>query len=557
MSGCDGTEGRFGRISSWEPSTPPDVVTDSVEDAFEEVAPSVNGPLIARLIPIRDGSTASLRVPMPILEIYRDSGTITMGRSRELPVECRVDVARVSTQHCELRVNAVTRQVTVRDISLNGTFVNGKRLEKGVDVELQSGDQISFVKSLPTGTTATSTPAQTSSSESANVSSGGGNGAEYVFQRVSSTQSVSQMVEELTCSVCKHLYHRPCSALPCMHVFCASCLSKWLACGNVTCMECRAELSEVRPTHKLQNCVEQLLKLNPGLCRSAEELAECGFNDDIPPEGRKLLKRTRRVRDDDGDDYSDTGSDLDDDDDDFGSEFNTSSGGDGVNATHVPQLYQGQTHGHAPATGSCKHCEAPSAVDGFRCPARGMHQSCARCRRLFPMRPLCTRPQRCHLCSTPYCNLYYKDEGGCPVGADGGLTIVSQYRAPQALPPNLFGGNKVEQNIVSSYLMVKHVVVEDVWGECLQKLSGREWVPDITCVNGPVTADSALCEGCMDILFAALLFHYRRCIPRAELPYSVTDRPNCWYGLNCRTQFHNMQHANKYNHACYQEKRKE
>ncbi|ORC86039.1 zinc finger family protein [Trypanosoma theileri] len=518
------------RISSWEVAAPDEThPTDSVEDAFELLAPSANGPLVARLLPVQEPSALSRSCT---IDIYRDMGSLILGRSKELVVEHRVDVARVSGQHCELRINPLTKQVTVRDLSTNGTYINGVRIERGVDVELQSGDRLSLTK--PTESTDVDTPS-----------------AEYVFQRVTNEVGIEKMEQELTCSVCTFIYLRPCSLLPCMHVFCASCISKWLAEGNSTCMECRAKVFEVRPTHKLQNCVEQFLNGNPHLKRTPEEEAACVAFDDIPPSGKILRKRLRDADMDDNDN---------DDDDNHSSNSgeHDDSDSDGNNQSLLaPIHYRRNTYGHFRPTGPCRHCEAPSTVDGYSCPEGGLHHSCVNCQRLFPQRPLCSRPQCCQLCNIPHCNLYYEEEGGCPCGSSGGLTRLRQYCPPSTLPQKTFGGNMIEQSILSRYLSSKNISIEAVWKECMSKMQSNDWIPDITCVNDQLTADSALCEGCMETVFASLLFHYRRAIPSSDLPESVTQRPNCWYGVNCRTQFHNTKHANSYNHVCYQEKRKE
>ncbi|KAH9586283.1 zinc finger protein [Trypanosoma melophagium] len=517
------------RITSWDVIAPDETQpTDSVVDAFELLAPSANGPLVARLIPVHDSSATS---HSSTIDICRDVGSITVGRSKELVVENRVDVARVSGRHCELRIDPVTKKVTVRDLSSNGTYINGVRIERGVDVELQSGDRLSLTK--PTESTDMDTP-----------------GAEYIFQRVSNEVSIEKMEQELTCSVCSLIYLRPCSLLPCMHVFCASCISKWMAEGNSTCMECRGNVFEVRPTHKLQNCVEEFLNCNPHLKRTAEEEANCVAFDDIPPTGKILRKRPR-----------DAGVDNDSDDNDHSSNNNGTyddSESDGSNPSLLaPVHYRRNTCGHFRPAGSCRHCEAASTVDGYSCPDGGLHQLCVECRRLFPQRPLCNRPQCCQLCNTPHCNLYYEEEGGCPSGGGGGLTRLCEYHPPSSLPHKTFGGNMVEQSILSRYLSSKGIRIEAVWEECMSKMQAKDWIPDITCVNDELTADSALCEGCMEAVFASLLFHYRRAIPNGDLPETVTKRANCWYGVNCRTQFHKTQHANNYNHICYQEKRKE
>ncbi|RNF05195.1 zinc finger family protein [Trypanosoma conorhini] len=513
--------GGLDRISAWEVEQPHATAEeDTVETAFERVAPSVSGPLVARLIPLSTGETT-----LAAIDIHRDAGSLVLGRSNQLVVECRVDVPAVSARHCELTVNPATRAVSIRDVSANGTFINGTRIEKDVTVELQSGDRVFLT-------------------HPAKASQPGVPSVEFLFQRVSDSIQADVLQEELTCPVCKGLYVRPCSALPCLHVFCGACISRWIDAGNKKCIQCRADVWEVRPSHKLQSCVEELLKSNPQLSRTSDEVAEFAALDTIPSRGKVVKKRAR---------YSGSSSDSDaySSQDDTGAS-NYSEDDDQVSASN----YNGGRHGHARSIGRCQHCQRASSEDGFRCPANGIHLHCPRCNRSFPHRPLCPRPQCCQLCGASYCNLYYEREGGCPAHR-GGLVRLRQFPPMSTLPQKYFAGNAVERNIMSSYLSTKGITLETVWGECLQKMEAGEWVPDITCVNGQLTADSPLCEGCIDSLFAALLFHYRRAVPNQELPENVTQRPNCWYGINCRTQFHKAEHANRYNHVCYQEKRKE
>ncbi|RNF03756.1 zinc finger family protein [Trypanosoma rangeli] len=514
-------QGGLDRIASWEVEEPHVTAEeDTVESAFERVAPSVSGPLVARLIPLSTGNTG-----LSSIDIHRDVGDMILGRSKELVVECRIDVALVSARHCELTVNPTTRSISIRDVSTNGTFINGNRIEKNVWVELHSGDRVFLTH-----------PANASQPDASSVG--------FLFQSISEKIRADVLQEELTCPVCKGLYVRPCSILPCLHVFCAGCVSRWIDAGNRKCIQCRSEVWEVRPTHKLQSCVEELLKTNPELSRTSDELAELVAFDTIPPRGRVVKKRRR---------YSEDRSD----DDDYSSLDSTSESDDGANIGQGSMLsYDASGHGHTRSIGRCQQCRRASREDGFRCRPDGLHLHCPMCYRSFPHRPLCPRPQCCQLCGASYCNLYYQREGGCPANR-GGLTRLRQCPPRSTLPQKCFGGNAVEQNIISRYLSAKGITLETVWKECLEKMEAGEWVPDITCVNGQLTVDSPLCEECINSIFASLLFHYRRAVPNYELPESVTDRPSCWYGINCRTQFHKAEHANRYNHVCYQEKRKE
>ena len=56
-------------------------------------------------------------------------------------------------------------------------------------------------------------------------------------------------------------------------------------------------------------------------------------------------------------------------------------------------------------------------------------------------------------------------------------------------------------------------------------------------------------------MFKELAFQFRANMKPDDI-YSVTmrNRPHCYYGKKCRTQYTNKYHAQKLNHACEQTK---
>ena len=490
-------------------------------DMFDLTAAPLR-PVVARLVNVSGG---------PAIEFCEEGpegqpGPLRIGRSKELPIPYRIDVGRMSSLHCEVHLHPTTLVVEMVDTSTNGTFLNGKRMEKGQRVELRPGDSVSFVNPELTG-----------------VSAEERGKLDFVFQRLKGTRQTEKIVEELTCSTCLSIFHRPFSVIPCMHVFCGHCISQSLAVGP-KCPECRGQIIEVRPTHKISNLVEQLLKANPQLCR--EDAVECDQLNTIPPTGMIVKKRAR----DDSNSDDDDGNESDDSDDDNGGDQAApfpAVGPPGTVFRYTPGF------GLMGAPAECPQCTAPAA-DGFLCPAGQPHLRCFTCKGAFPERPLCGIPQRCALCSKAFCDQYL---GGCK--HPSGVRILQPIKDHDMdeLPLALFGGNVVEQGVLSSHLATSGITVPMAWRSCLDAFGKGQWVPDLTSVMGPLVVDTSVCRPCCQRVFAALLYHLRRSIPRDALPKEVTDRPNCWYGKECRTQFKNVSHAQRYNHACPQEKRKE
>ena len=604
--------------------------------------------VVARLVAVSDDGAAAA----PAIELARDGDkatALTLGRSKELPVGLRLPSARVSTNHAVVVVMPATgsgaNAVVLFDTSTNGTWVNGHRLAKAPASEpdlvavasaaitgggggggetaarvLRHGDVVTFLNpTVPpkageapcryTFQQESTAPADARDAPAvaaaAAIDAADPDGTTAALVRVASAKGataaaavVAKTEEHLTCGICRCVYYKAVAALPCLHTFCAHCLSQWVikkakeggqffkptpgAPGGtlgwnvkVECPECRARLSEIRVAHKLNELCEDLVAARPDVRPyTKDDLAAMDLQSLVPPGGLKLQDADKkaglkheRAWSSDGDsdssgadlsvDYSGSGSgssDEDDDDDDAGAGHGWHAPAvmpPGVAAHPMPGFW------HPVAPTACAQCATPSAVDGFKCPPHGPHLSCHLCRTAFPDRPMLGRalPQRCELCAKAFCDLYL---GGCKNPAGQGYLQALQDHALDLLPTgHLFGGNTVEISVLTSYMAASGITARQAWNTCLEKFKGGEWVPNLTFAKGPLTPDTALCVPCCGRVFAALLYHFRRSVPRDALPPVTAARPDCWFGLECRTQKHNVLHAQKFNHVCPQVKHKE
>ena len=105
-------------------------------------------------------------------------------------------------------------------------------------------------------------------------------------------------------------------------------------------------------------------------------------------------------------------------------------------------------------------------------------------------------------------------------------------------------GNAFERGVLIDYLDAKGMSIDALYAELLRRVASGE----LTLAHR--VEEDRLCGTCFDAAFSDLLLQYRRAIPPAELPATVTGRPDCWYGTTCRTQTHNAQHAARLNHIC-------
>ena len=81
-----------------------------------------------------------------------------------------------------------------------------------------------------------------------------------------------------------------------------------------------------------------------------------------------------------------------------------------------------------------------------------------------------------------------------------------------------------------------------------QKISSGEYT--LTLNGKQVRSTAFCCNICATKIFSDLVYNYRASIPKSSLPREVTEREDCWYGRECRTQSHNQNHARRLNHIC-------
>lgn len=615
-----------------EPGTT--AVSDEINDLFDLAAPPLEKPVVARLVPSNkfsfsfgvdsqsDGGTngdcfegdESRWISSNTITIHMDSSCCSIGRSKELLPPFRIEhVDKISAKHCQLLVQPVTLRVYIRDISANGTFLNGQRLQKEKQVELQPGDLIQLTKPHLSTQEKNAVPRAS---------------VEYRFQRIKELRSLSSLVSSLTCPLCNQVFYRPCHVLPCLHTFCAHCLSELLQKqevirvsegtegdtkeehsrvripeNGICCPTCHQHLHCIRPSHNLETSVSQLLEVEPQRRPTAAKVLELEAKDTIPA-GGLLLKRLRHAGSNEEYSYSEMdereeeemtrssegGSRAGSNERAFGSTNQRVDGLDGNLRKNVSgafvrrtQMYYPQFLGKAFAScpSPCRECDCPSVVDGFQCgwtSSRGRnsssgvisypkHLQCRACWQPFPERPLCPRPQRCSLCAAPFCNLYFssgvgEEKSGCPAMANGasiGLKSVEEHirEMDEGIPAITFAGNPVEQSTFLEYMVLHEIPEEKIRCECIKGFREGRWHPDVHSLSGAWTISSPVCTLCADKIYAGLLFHYRRSISQDDLPTSVTEKPHCWRGMQCRAQHQAVEHAERFYHVCYLEKRKE
>jgi len=469
------------------------------------------------------GRLVSLQDPFPNVDLTDDE--VFFGR-KDLPPN--VTEKRMSSKH--LRVFLENDQPFIEDLSSNGTYLDGAKLNKGVKVLLENKAVITFFSSTHEPDTPhfvfqdkrKNPKDEASKSKSVEDTATTSNDAgkrkreekepenQPKPKRMPTIVSVEdqKMEETLTCGICQDIFYKCVSLLPCLHSFCCCCITDWLD-RSTECPECRQKIKGISKQHILQNLVDLHLEKYPTKKRSEEDIKELAEKSDI----EKLIKNFKENYS--GNNNDDDEDNDDDDEDDYG---------------------------------KCKQCP-PGDGSGFICnPTRPKHLACSACFQLMPDRHGSDGIiQKCFVCEAPYCHLYW----GCTAAnAANRFKKLADFTFTQ-IPDTAFEGNDVENNILVEYLKLKGLTVTDCFKECVKRLDRGESKSE----DKPnLTGNDAVCDTCASTLFAQVVFDYLKAVPKRDLPAAYQNLPNCYYGKNCRTQSHNQKHRAAYSHVCDQTK---
>uniref|UniRef100_A0A8C1GIS3 E3 ubiquitin-protein ligase CHFR n=1 Tax=Cyprinus carpio TaxID=7962 RepID=A0A8C1GIS3_CYPCA len=364
--------------------------------------------------------------------------------------------------------------------------------------------------------------------------------------------TTDKMEESLACIVCQDLLHDCVSLQPCMHTFCAACYSGWMERSSL-CPTCRCPVERIRKNHILNNLVEAYLLQHPEKCRSEEELRSMDARNKITQDMLQP-KVERSFSDEEGSsDYLFELSDNDSDISDMSQPYMMCRQCPGYHelssVLSICEPAQPEGPAKVPGDGASTSSDTSTAAQEFRCAPQGSHLICSCCLQPMPDRryehlPPQVSPQHCLVCQKAYCHVYW----GCPrIDCHGCLAPFSELNLNDKCLDGVFNGNQYESEVLQNYLTSRGMSWRHMLQEALQAVQqGLYQLSDYR-----ITGSSFLCYCCGLRTFRELAYKYREHIPPSDLPDSVTARPNCYWGRNCRTQV-KAHHALKFNHVCEQ-----
>ncbi|MEJ1281887.1 checkpoint with forkhead and ring finger domains [Cricetulus griseus] len=364
-----------------------------------------------------------------------------------------------------------------------------------------------------------------------------------------------KMEETLTCIICQDLLHDCVSLQPCMHTFCAACYSGWMERSSL-CPTCRCPVERICKNHILNNLVEAYLIQHPDKCRSEEDVRSMDARNKITQD--MLQPRVRRSFSDEEGSSEDLLelSDVDSESSDISQPYIVCRQCPEYRRQAVqslpcpvPDSELGATQalgGEAPSTSA----SLPTTAQDYMCPLQGSHAICTCCFQPMPDRRAereqdsRVAPQQCAVCLQPFCHLYW----GCTrTGCFGCLAPFCELNLGDKCLDGVLNNNNYESDILKNYLAARGLTWKNMLAESLLALQrGIFLLSDYR-----ITGNTVLCYCCGLRSFRELTYQYRQNIPASELPVTVTSRPDCYWGRNCRTQV-KAHHAMKFNHICEQ-----
>mmetsp|Transcript_2466 Transcript_2466/g.9281 ORF Transcript_2466/g.9281 Transcript_2466/m.9281 type:complete len:638 (-) Transcript_2466:5059-6972(-) len=360
--------------------------------------------------------------------------------------------------------------------------------------------------------------------------------------------------EELTCGICSEILYKPISVLPCLHSFCAPCYSQWMD-ESDNCPHCRKEVELVRRNHILSNLVDKYLQSHQEKKRSDEELKELDEKNTLTDDKLREMENNHSSSSSNNNNTGGFGFPLITPQTSHTTYYGASRPSLQSTGMHLPPQHAAGTTisrtGVITSTNPCKECHTAGS-DGFRCNAHQTHICCQACSTFMPLRaglPL-DRKQRCRYCDGFFCNKYYSSSGGCPGTVSNGTFEKLKNHRMMIIPFRAFSANNHERSILTDYMSDKNLSAQDVFNAICDKIDDGSYS---TTGRSGAAADvnDICCFNCANTIFKDLVYDYRKDIPSTDLRSSVTvNRPDCWFGSECRTQSRNSSHAQRYNHIC-------
>lgn len=368
--------------------------------------------------------------------------------------------------------------------------------------------------------------------------------------------SMQSIDEEFMCTICLNTLTEPYIVIPCLHSFDKECLVSWWR-GHTTCPTCKSQSTSAKPAFQLKSIITHLNKKRKN--SSLPPGSSSHSNEEIFPGGHG-----------DEDDEDENLSDEDEDAENNATNLllwpcmactaNNPTGYICPNPIPLPSAEELRAVGLDPitATPPARETRKLSLDHPSVTGKQGVsdHQQCRGCGNYVPNG--INRVIQCITCDGIYCSNI--DPHGCPMNIEllsrsrTELMVTSIRTLIGYFSPMEFRNNAEEvarfENYVQNRPLDIRIILSGVFDHKYEQ--AREDLNDAEADRlwGP---DSKHCTNCSINILSTTLFDWwkeerKRSLDRGD--NILPDRPDCWYGRECRTQTHNRNHAERYNHVC-------
>ncbi|CAD8213771.1 unnamed protein product [Paramecium octaurelia] len=518
--------------------------------------------MLAQLITLNNLTSESLNISKSLFKLGRDPTN-----------DKQLTNNKISSFH--LQIEFEESQFTILDNSSNGTFLNGKRIGKGNKVIIQNGDTLHILpldRVQPDeiiGFQFLTDKIKDSRLHSDEIQSINHNKSkdEIVSKLDTHNQQIEELADELICTICNDYLFEAVTTNPCNHHFCGACLSTWLEKQlHNDCPNCRIAIKSIMIARMMNNLVEKWLKCNPSQNKTASLMAKMKEENLIYKNPNYYLNFQEE--------YAKKNQNQFDQEDGFDEFLSNDDDFDDNN----PQLYQNplilpnnfvhfQVFNPLPPppppqqvqlVQPCKSCNG-QVWKQYQCTDIQFHIGCSSCGRLMPKRLLTEQENEqlqmmCCICKVYDCKFYY---GDCNKANLNKLMLFKDIRDMVQIPQNFI--NNVEYERIINHLknndatyiydfMMEHYIKK---GDFYFEQNKRTFNFPLQDLNVKITPDTPVCWQCHKKLIKFIIFKYVQYQKHNDPIFSF---PDCFYGINCRTQHWNQFHADKYNHICEQTK---
>jgi len=239
------------------------------------------------------GKLTSFNVTLDNVNLIKDTYSIGRNSTNDIAI---VDI-RLSGIHCKIYRNE-DGECWIEDLSSNGTYIENEKIGKGNKRKLCSGDKIYLLHMSKVKQEEALGYVFSANHEDASALKRKREEEEKAIEEARKINEKQQkfqeeLGEEMQCVICIDYIYQCVTLIPCLHNFCAACLSDWIE-KSSACPNCREEIIEIKKNATVNNIIEKFMENNPSKKRPKEEYEEMDKKNQLKEDKINLAEFKRK-----------------------------------------------------------------------------------------------------------------------------------------------------------------------------------------------------------------------------------------------------------------------